>query len=202
MSKTKYISSWPGKPCTVYPCPHECTCHMCHMCFYATTSAHVTCAFSNALPSSSCVLTDRCMTERTLHPVSLATLQAMACWLMWSTVHPIACGWSSTATPPEPIRASASRTQVSRVRDELGISWSEMQQCRLFLLFTVSAVVYSSMANEQKHRSLPLSLILFCAQTQPQKVISYFLSIHHKSPCNETVFIYLFYYELECLWIG
>lgn len=118
MSKTEYMSCFPGKQCTMCPCPHECTCP--HMCLYTATNAHVTCAFSNGPRSSSCVLTDRCMMERTPHPASLATLRAAACWVMWSTVHPIACGWSSTAMPPEPIRASASCTQVSCLRDELG----------------------------------------------------------------------------------
>lgn len=64
---------------------------------------------------------------------------------------------------------------------------------------TVSAVVYSSIASEQK-ASLPSTLThMFCAHAQPQKVISYFLSIRHKSPYNDILFIYLFYYELECL---
>lgn len=116
---------------------------------------------SKGLRSSSCVLIDRCMMERTLHPVSLATLQATACWVIWSTVHPIACGWSSTAMPPEPIRASASHTQVSCLRGELRISWSEMQQYTLFLMLTVSAVVYSSIASKQKRLSLPLACSRF-----------------------------------------
>lgn len=120
------------------------------MCLYTATDAHVTCAFSNGPRSSSCVLTDRCMMERTLHPVSLATLRAAACWVMWSTVHPIACGWSSTAMPPGPIRASASRTQVSCLRDELGI-W--ILQFQLWFIQVLPA--------NKKRRSLPLSLICF-----------------------------------------
>lgn len=63
--------------------------------------------------SLSLFLTDRCTTERTPHPVSLATTHVRRCWVGSLTVHQTACGWSSTATPPEPIRASASRTPVS-----------------------------------------------------------------------------------------
>lgn len=59
------------------------------------------------------LLTDRCTMERTPHPVSLATTRVTTCWARSLTVHQIACGWSSTATPLEPIRASASRTPVS-----------------------------------------------------------------------------------------
>lgn len=63
------------------------------------------------------VLTYRRMMEKTLHPVCSATLHVIAWWVMSSIVRPIACGWSSTATPPEPIRASASHTQVSCLRN-------------------------------------------------------------------------------------
>ena len=73
--------------------------------------------FIHALRSCSFVLIDRCMMERTLHPVSLATLHVMASWVISSIVHPIACGWSSTATLLELIRASASHTQVSCLRN-------------------------------------------------------------------------------------
>lgn len=64
-------------------------------------------------------LTDRCTTERTPHPVSLATTRVMTCWARSLTAHQIACGWSSTATPLEPIRASASCTPVSCLTNKL-----------------------------------------------------------------------------------
>lgn len=64
-------------------------------------------------------LTDRCTMERTPHPVSLATTRMMTCWARSLTVHQIACGWSSTATPLEPIRASASCTPVSCLTNKL-----------------------------------------------------------------------------------
>lgn len=86
-----------------------------HISFYKTTQICLTRVFIHDV-SCSCVLIDRHMMERTRHPVSLATLHVMAWWVISSTVHPIACGLSSTAMPLEQVRASASHTQVSCLR--------------------------------------------------------------------------------------
>lgn len=77
-------------------------------------------------------LKTRCTMERTPHPVSLATTHVTTCWARLLTVHQIACGWSSTATPPEPIRASASRTPVSCLTNKV---LSRGGKARCFLLY-------------------------------------------------------------------
>lgn len=61
------------------------------------------------------VLIDRYMMAKTPRPVFLETSHTTPWWAMLSTVRPITCGWSSTATPLEPIRAFASHTQVSNL---------------------------------------------------------------------------------------
>lgn len=78
------------------------------------------------------LLTDRCTMERIPHPVSLATTHMTTCWARSLTAHQIACGWSSTATPLEPIRASASHTPVSCLINKV---LSRGGKARCFLLY-------------------------------------------------------------------
>lgn len=110
------------------------------------------------------VLTDRCTTERTPHPVSLATTRVMTCWARSLTVHQIACGWSSTATPLEPIRASASCTPVSCLTNKL-LSRGGKACCFLLCLcfcsrFFLFSFFFTTVDRKQKLLCYPLFFFL------------------------------------------
>lgn len=117
-------------------------------------------------------LTDRCTTERTLHPVSLATTHVRRCWVGSLTVHQTACGWSSTATPPEPIRASASHTPVSCLTNKV---FSKRGKSPLFSsVFTLSFEgFFPRLLPENKTKSFSLlpSLFFFLKCTEDGTVI-------------------------------
>lgn len=113
------------------------------------------------------VLTDRFTMARTPHPVSLATTHVTTCWARSLTVHQIACGWSSTATPPEPIRASASHTPVSCLINKV---LSRGGKARCFLLYLcLCSRGFFKLLTENKN----FSLILFFSLTQAHRGCKY-----------------------------
>lgn len=88
-----------------HPPPASSTRSAAHLCPHALLFFF--CLSSNAFD------VQRCTTGRTPRPAFWGTSLATSCWATSSTAHRIVCGWSLTATPPEPTKASASRTQVS-----------------------------------------------------------------------------------------